>query len=75
MFEDYPMLMITDLVLVDVERVKIDVLELNVVVDFLIQYYLTVHIELVYESKKINESYYLTQKSAQVHKNDRHVLN
>jgi hypothetical protein len=60
MFEDYPMLMITDLVLVDVERVKIDVLELNVVVDFLIQYYLTVHIELVYESKKINESYYLT---------------
>jgi len=60
MVEDYPMLMITDLVLVDVERVKIDVSELNVVVDFLILYYLTVRIELVYESKKINESYYLT---------------
>ncbi len=52
-FEHYSMLMIKDLVLVDDddEILKIDVLELNVEVDFLIQYYSNVHIELVYDSK------------------------
>jgi len=45
--------MIKDLVLVDDddEILKNDVLELNVEVDFLIQYYSNVHIELVYDSK------------------------
>jgi hypothetical protein len=56
-FEDYSKLKIKDRVLVDDEKVKIDVLSLNVEVDFLIQCYSNVHIELVYESIKQTKNY------------------